>query len=208
MFVLTTGLAGFMFIMGTEDVEWLDTWRQVKFYDSENRYVSLDVMMSTLRQMNKERHPQAGSHAQAAVINEKERAEDYNHEEQDIVAPPNDLCRICKNKRKHKNRNCFKQHPELKRKTQGHKNRWNKQAHRGSAKAVAHHDGLSDSDDSDDLSGNISLGTVASAAAKLSNRQLYDTGASHHFVKSKSHFNVLKELPKPFEFDQAVGKYH
>ncbi|KAI0992006.1 hypothetical protein K3495_g16180, partial [Podosphaera aphanis] len=49
-FVIPHGVASHLFIIGTEAVEWLSTWRQTKVFDNSNRYVSLETMMSTLRQ--------------------------------------------------------------------------------------------------------------------------------------------------------------
>lgn len=51
IFEISLGIASFMFIMGTEEIPWLDTWRQTMTQDKSNRYVSLDTMMSTLRQV-------------------------------------------------------------------------------------------------------------------------------------------------------------
>lgn len=42
-----------MFTMETEGFEWLDTRRQKIVYDAESRYVSLNIMMSTPRQVPK-----------------------------------------------------------------------------------------------------------------------------------------------------------
>ncbi|KAI1000333.1 hypothetical protein K3495_g7859 [Podosphaera aphanis] len=60
IFEISPGFADYMFIMGTEGIDWLDSWRQTKVYDEKNRYVSLDNMMSTLRQVAKVKEAQSG----------------------------------------------------------------------------------------------------------------------------------------------------
>lgn len=52
---ISAGLAGFLFVLGTEGISWLGTWLQTKIYDVNNKYVSTNVMMSTLRQVAKRR---------------------------------------------------------------------------------------------------------------------------------------------------------
>lgn len=132
MFTVTSGLAGFMFIMGTEDIEWLDTWRHVKVYEKDNRYFSLDIMMSAQRQVTKGEQPQADVHGQSQFPKEKGRVESYKNEEEFVTAYPNQPCQLCEHM--HKNKNCFRHHLEMKR---------NKSAYRGSENGAAQQDRIS-----------------------------------------------------------------
>lgn len=66
IYSIPEGLARYMFISGTEEISWLDTWRQTKVYDSENRYVKLDMKMYTLRQVAKDKKNSIHGHGQAA----------------------------------------------------------------------------------------------------------------------------------------------
>lgn len=102
---------------------------------------------------------------------------------------PLDRCTICNHN--HLNKDCFKQHPELKKKKK-----------KGRAAKAVHEEDVASSDDENE---GPRLGTIASAAAKFNNHLLYDTGASHHFVKCREDFVSLRRLTKPFQFDQAVG---
>lgn len=54
-FVIPHGFARFLFVMGTEEVEWLETWRQTNVLDGKIGYTSLETMMSTLRQVGNSR---------------------------------------------------------------------------------------------------------------------------------------------------------
>ncbi|KAI0991540.1 hypothetical protein K3495_g16647, partial [Podosphaera aphanis] len=178
--------------MGTEGIDWLDTWRQTKVYDEKNRYVSLDTMMSTLRQVAKVKEAQSGG-GQVAFGKEKGRSNGKGKDGA-TSADPEALCTRCYHS-KHKNKNCFKQHPELRRKFREN----------GSAKAAS---GLKDKvgeGEDYDSDGQFDLGTIARAGASLKNRLLYDTGASHHFMRRRDDFLNIEKLAKPFEFDQAVG---
>lgn len=193
-FEISAGLAGYLFVLGTEGISWLDTWRQTKIYDVNNKYVTLDIMMSTLRQVAKGREGVPVGHAQAAVA-ARNNTGVTNHLEEDN--DPESICRRCKHK--HRNKHCFRQHPELRKRVNKSK---------GKAKATFEKLDEKDSSDSDSNSdsGHISLSAVARASTmNLKNRLLYDTGASHHFMRHKSDFLSMKKLSKPFEFDQAVG---
>lgn len=176
----------------TEGVKWLDTWRQTKIYDIYNKYFSLDITMSTLRQVAKGREVVLVGHAQAAVApgNGKNNGSRSRAGSDD----PEALCRRCRNK--HRNKQCFRQHPELRRFAKKSK---------GKSKATfGNIDDNSSIEDSD--SDCFALSAVARASSiKLKNCLLYDTGASHHFMRNKSDFFSMKKLSKLFEFDQAVG---
>lgn len=50
-FLMLRGYASFLFVLGTEGIPWLDTWRQTKIFDGSNKYVPLETMMSTLRKV-------------------------------------------------------------------------------------------------------------------------------------------------------------
>ncbi|KAI0991518.1 hypothetical protein K3495_g16669, partial [Podosphaera aphanis] len=172
MFEISLGLASFMFIMGTEGIPWLDTWRQTKTLDKSNRYVSLDTMMSTLRQVANGREGMLG-HGQSAIGQDGGR-KGRNAKGKGAArnADPESLCQRCTHK--HKNKHCFKQHPELRKNSN-----YNRTAKADVARAT---EKIGDrSDDSETENEGASLGTVASIAAKHKNRLLYDTGASHHF---------------------------
>lgn len=61
-FLVPPGLAGVIFILGTKHVDWLDTWRQTKVFDKENKHVPLETMMSTLRQTTFSRDLRSAGH--------------------------------------------------------------------------------------------------------------------------------------------------
>ncbi|KAI0992572.1 hypothetical protein K3495_g15613, partial [Podosphaera aphanis] len=114
---------------------------------------------------------------------------------------PNSRCELCRHP--HNNSECYKQHPELAPKSKLKKRRGKK----GKAKVSAGNEIFDDKDNSDD--DGVSLASVAkisSASLKNKNPLLYDTGASHHFIRVKENFITLKKLSHPFEFDQAIGK--
>ncbi|POS86093.1 hypothetical protein EPUL_001039 [Erysiphe pulchra] len=162
-FVIPHGVASHLFIIGTEAIEWLSTWRQTKVFDSNNHYVSLETMMSTLRQT---------SAGQMETIGR--------------VVKLNEL-----------SGNMSKLAP----KSKGKKKRGKK----GKAKVSAGKEIFDDKDNSDEDDG-VSLATVAKispASFKNKNPLLYDTGASHHFIRVKKNFITLKKLANPFEFDQS-----
>ena len=192
---ISAGLAGFLFVMGTEGVDWLDTWRQTKVFDTNNSYVSLDIMMSTLRQVAKGRETQPHGHGQAAVVPVVGGKFNGAGSKREGSLDPESLCTMCRHK--HRNKNCFKQHPELRKLI--------KKKHK--AKAARRKIGSSDGNESS-VSDEFCLSAVARASTlKMNERLLYDTGASHHFFRHKSDFVNLKKLSKPFEFDQAVGNH-
>ncbi|POS82225.1 hypothetical protein EPUL_006458 [Erysiphe pulchra] len=188
-FEVSAGLAGYLFVLGTDGIKWLDIWRQKKVYDTSNKYVSLDIMMSTLRQVAKGREGAAGQ-AQVATAPIGNRGNGDRASSVD----PEALCSLCKHKIR--NKHCFRQHPELRKQLKKNK---------GKAKAS-----LGDMDEDtgpeeDRDRDYFALSAVARASSmKNKNRLLYDAGASHHFMRNKSDFVNLKKLFKPFGFDQAV----
>lgn len=86
-----------MFLIGTKDIEWLGNWRDTKAIGPDNRLTCLETMMSTIRTVGGNR-PQNQPRMLAA-------AEPVDSV--DLEA----MCLRCRHK--HKNRNCFRQHPEL-----------------------------------------------------------------------------------------------
>ncbi|KAI0991234.1 hypothetical protein K3495_g16953, partial [Podosphaera aphanis] len=114
-------------------------------------------------------------------------------------ANPNDDCKLCKYH--HKNKECYKQHPELAVGAKGERY-WSRKAigpSKGKANAVSNLETDNDTDSDED-------GAIVATAA-LSNLHLaiYDTGASHHFVPYESMFRDMITRHKPIKFDQAVG---
>ncbi|KAI1002651.1 hypothetical protein K3495_g5554 [Podosphaera aphanis] len=147
-------------------------------------------MMLTLHQIAKVKEAPSGG-GQIAFGKEKGRG---NGQANDVVtsAGPEALCIHCYHN-KHKNKNYFRQHPELRKKYKEN----------GSAKVVS--DLKDEVGEDEDSNGNLDIGTIARAGAGLKPRLLFDTVASHHFVRCKDNFLEIRKLAKPFEFDQAVG---
>ncbi|KAI1003853.1 hypothetical protein K3495_g4357 [Podosphaera aphanis] len=98
---------------------------------------------------------------------------------------PEAYCKSCRHK--HMNKECFKQHPELKNKDS------KRRKDMGKRKTVP-------------TDGHINENSILVAYAHANeNPTIYDTGALHHLVAQKKLFSELKLSPKPFKFDQAVG---
>ncbi|KAI0994578.1 hypothetical protein K3495_g13602 [Podosphaera aphanis] len=112
---------------------------------------------------------------------------------------PNDYCTLCSHK--HKNKQCFKQHPELAKERRGNQGRRDWKG-KGKARALA---GESNSVNSDSDSEGTAIAAMCASRSNII-PSLYDTGASHHFIPSKSDFVSLRERSRPFKFDQAVGE--
>lgn len=96
MFSMPAGLAAQFFVLGTEGVNWLDTWRQPKIFDSSNHYVSLEVMMSTLRQAGTSKQRASGQVTVAAGPGDNES----NRSKVERSGGPNDQCRKCRHRHK------------------------------------------------------------------------------------------------------------
>lgn len=197
-FLILPGYASFLFVLGTEGIPWLDTWRQTKIFDGSNKYVPLEVMMSTLRKVRTSEMHLVGQALVAAGFDEKSGKYIDGGKN-----GPLDRCRKCKHH--HMNKDCFKQHPELRPKN----NRKGKDI-KGKAKAATKESTedvvYSDSDTEDESfkGANMHVAKVSSISL-LKNPLLYDTGASHHFIRNKSDFINLQRLSNPFKFDQAIG---
>lgn len=189
---ISPGVASYLFVLGTIGVEWLDAWRQIKTYGVETRYATLDVLMSSIRQVDKRR--EEDPYRQAAMGQARWRGQNRgttgNNRNENRTVDPEKMCRICTHN--HKNKNCFKQDPELRRRYRPENSAW---------KVRGDFEVQSDDDD-DRTRGDV---VQRAATAQLKDRYLYDTGASHHFVKSEDSFLTLSELDKPFKFDQVVG---
>ncbi|KAI0994328.1 hypothetical protein K3495_g13855 [Podosphaera aphanis] len=110
---------------------------------------------------------------------------------------------------RHKNKDYFRQHPELAVGPEGE--RWRSRhvkdaakvagKDKGKGKAAAQIDSDSDIDFELDYE-NVGVGATASFNKFPS---IYDTGASHHFLPCKTSFIKLHNRPRAFRFDQAVG---
>lgn len=100
------GLASTIFVMGTRGIEWLDTWRDTRVFAADNQYVSLQSLMSSLRAIagNRGLQPTAASTTTPSCSNKSKLS-------------PDALCKKCRHR--HKNRDCFRLHPELA--PEGHK---------------------------------------------------------------------------------------
>eukprot|EP01000_Liburna_glaciale_P003609 NODE_297_length_1234_cov_1466.945992_g176_i0.p1 GENE.NODE_297_length_1234_cov_1466.945992_g176_i0~~NODE_297_length_1234_cov_1466.945992_g176_i0.p1 ORF type:complete len:223 (-),score=18.05 NODE_297_length_1234_cov_1466.945992_g176_i0:63-731(-) len=136
-FVIPHGIASHLFIIGTEAVEWLSTWRQTKVFDNSNHYVSLETMMSTLRQTGAGKTETMG---RAMKMNGPGRSAS----EKPRGLDPNSRCELCRYPQN--NSECYKQHPELAPKSKLKKRRGKK----GKAKASAGNEIFDDKDNSDD----------------------------------------------------------
>ncbi|KAI0991736.1 hypothetical protein K3495_g16451, partial [Podosphaera aphanis] len=116
---------------------------------------------------------------------------------------PNDDCKRCKHR--HKNSQCFKQHPELAVGPAGE--RWlarralGRDGDRGARVNTVN--GI-DTDSSSEA-GMDDVAIAATAAALNTTIAIYDTGASHHFVPRESMFSDISIRSNPIKFDQAVG---
>lgn len=190
IYAIPDGVARLLFVRGTEGISWLDTWRETKVYGTDSKFVSLDKMMSSLRIAAGSRGHAAGQ----ALVARKEQPDNEKTGE-----GPNDRCKLCKHR--HKNKNCFKQHPELRSKSKKKNDSDNP-----TARVVSEVDAETDGE-SDSSSENLNLSKVArvSSAIKYKNSFLYDTGASHHFAHNVKDFISMQKLPRPFKFDQAIG---
>nr|ABW72074.1 TE3 [Blumeria hordei] len=166
-----------MFVEGTMEVKWLSNWREIRAYTDGKKYARLEDMMSTLRVAVEQRSLR--SNPVVASVSNNSRME----------PGLDDPCRRCRHK--HLNKDCFKQHPELRqyRKVQDKK---------GKAKTACQEE----SSDEEEIDKSPIVASILNSNKK---RLLYDTGASHHFVPNKNKFINLKKYSKLFKFDQAVG---
>ncbi|KAI0995709.1 hypothetical protein K3495_g12471 [Podosphaera aphanis] len=203
-FIVPHGLASFLFVLGTEGVEWLETWRQTKVLDRKNGYTSLENLMSTLRQVGKSSSKFSGH----ALVATGSRGQSDQRERTTAIGRPDDHCVLCEHH--HKNKNCFKQHPELIKSSKQKGKRNSKGKGKGKSRGkqsctVSKVFFDSDKESINDIdTGNSKVARI-SPASLHKNPLLYDTGASHHFVCSKHDFLTLAKLRKPFKFDQAIG---
>ncbi|KAI0991980.1 hypothetical protein K3495_g16206, partial [Podosphaera aphanis] len=191
LYLIPQGYASCLFVLGTEKVDWLETWRQTKVQDSKGRYLPLEKLMSTLRQVGGPKLQSSGQVHVATGAGDKGAKE-----REKAVGGPEDACVLCKHR--HRNKECYRQHPELK--------RFKKKSGKGKGKSrgsVA----IEGSEESSSEDEGVSVSKLArcSSASLIKNPLLYDTGASHHFVRCEKDFVHLKKLRRPFHFDQAIG---
>ncbi|POS85018.1 hypothetical protein EPUL_003997 [Erysiphe pulchra] len=142
---ISARLAGCFFVLEIEGISWLETWRQTRVYYANIKYVSLDVMMFTMRKVAK-RH-EVVNFAQIAMATGANKRKGNGRNEGDIN--PEAISEICKHK--HRNKNCFKQHPELRSCT---KNKCN-------ARAAFENTNIDFSSDSDGDSDCVGLRSIA-----------------------------------------------
>lgn len=196
IYAVPDGLARLLFVRGTEGIPWLDTWRETKVYGTNSKYVPLDKMISTLRVAAGSRSMTVGQVLVAAGRGA------YNLDDGNIVENPNDRCKRCRHR--HKNKRCYKQHPELRPKSQYKGNKGSKR--QLTAKVMSGADSGSENE-SDSSSNDLNLAKVSriSSAILDKNSLLYDTGASHHFARKVIDLVNLRKPSRPFKFDQAIG---
>ncbi|KAI0995210.1 hypothetical protein K3495_g12972 [Podosphaera aphanis] len=84
------GLAATLFILGTKGVEWLSTWRDTTAYEPDTEYVSLQSLISSLR-----------------IV----AANQVQPKSKSARLDPDANCKKCRHR--HKNRCCFRLHPEF-----------------------------------------------------------------------------------------------
>lgn len=84
--------------MGTKGIEWLNTRRDTRVFPADNKFVSLQPLMSSLRAVagNRSLRPTTAS---ATPISNKSNIDS------------DAFCKKCRHS--HKNRDCFSLHPEL-----------------------------------------------------------------------------------------------
>lgn len=194
------GLAAAIFVQGTRHIPWLTNWRDMRACTDQNSYATLESLMSTIRIASGNRTvdptPQAAPPPQPnRVFATREPTERLD---------PEAKCRRCNHR--HKNRECFKQHPQLANGPRGERCRARRAIGRqggtgqtadGNMRAVTSIDTDSENEDS--------VGMAASAHSTHTHLVIYDTGASHHFVPCESMFRNMHSRHKPLRFDQAVG---
>lgn len=113
----------------------------------------------------------------------------WENEGTDSSKKGEESCRFCRHR--HRNKHCFKQHPELAPKRGRKKEEKKKKKKKDKATArVAIEEPSGDESNSDSDSENMYIANVAKAASshKFKTRLLYDTGPSHHFVPNEKSF--------------------
>lgn len=94
-----SGLAAANFVHGTKHVDWLATWRETKVCQSDNQFAPIQLIMSSLRATaaNRAKHTSMVYSATGSTENRLD---------------PDAYCKKCRHR--HKNKEYFIQHPELK----------------------------------------------------------------------------------------------
>ncbi|KAI1004735.1 hypothetical protein K3495_g3485 [Podosphaera aphanis] len=176
--VIGKGLASALFVIGTSHVDWLATWRETKVYQADNQFAPLQSIMSSLRATARNRMQPNNTICAASSPSKP-------------YLDPEAYCTNCRHR--HRNRECFRQHPELRKKG----GKWKKNKEKGVAIAIAI--AIATDTDSEDKAG------VVIASARINETPtIYNTGASHHFISQKKLFSDLKPCPKPSRFNQAI----
>ncbi|KAI0992451.1 hypothetical protein K3495_g15734, partial [Podosphaera aphanis] len=184
---ISDGLASIMFFEGTAHIDWLETWRATGAVDRERHaYASLEQMMASLRDTSGDRQAISQSALVATPLK-------INDDDQCYIHP----------KLNHSNKQCRAQHPELRtiRPNRGRE-------HQGRSNVVVP---LVESQDNFSLA-MAALPSTLKLAASVSGFQItrdtfiWDSGASNHFINSRSAFVNLAKLENPFIFDQAIHK--
>ncbi|KAI0995517.1 hypothetical protein K3495_g12661 [Podosphaera aphanis] len=93
-----------VFLIGTHHVPWLSSWRDNKAIDSNDKPTNLRTMMTTLRTVAANNYQPTQNFAAAASASSSSTRLPTNRD-------PEAKCNKCLHV--HKNKNCFRQHPEL-----------------------------------------------------------------------------------------------
>lgn len=104
---VTDELASVFFVRGTNHINWLDIWRETKAV-SMSQYAPLRSMVTSLRATAGTKKLAAGDHMSSTqeLSYQPHAAAAINNVEHN----PDDWCRRCKHK--HRNKDCYKLHPE------------------------------------------------------------------------------------------------
>lgn len=197
------GLASSLFVLGTENVDWLDTWRQNKILDSKNRYMPLEYLMSTIRQVEISKSKILRQNMVAMTTR------NGNEGKSRKMAPrgPDNRCWLCRHR--HIKKKCFRQQPALKSPIKK-SNIKDKEKTKASTKVALEEQDKSESERDFDIYDNCKNAPVsklarAASANLMKNPLLYDIGLSHHFIRHESDFVTFKKLKGPFWLEQADG---
>ena len=215
---LGPSIISWMFFLGTMHIPWLDTWRAVGAIGGNRlQFAPLDVMMATLRSTAGQRRLTSAAGANSRNVGASA-----------VSADPEAQCTDCSHQ--HTNKKCFKKHPELRpgnnntsnekdRKKSKDKDR-EKDRSKGkgkgkgkSAAATPKEASESESEASVESINRLSAALPLVSSAKqdsddclTSDSIIYDSGASRHFIRSKSAFQKLQRLQNPFRFNQAINE--
>lgn len=102
-YAVPEGLASVLFALGTEEVPWLEIWRQTRVTSADNSYMSLQTMMTSIRRVRE--RPELSGPVTSVVRHSNNRLAHNTIEYED------ERCQLCKHN--HLNRDCYKQHPGI-----------------------------------------------------------------------------------------------